>query len=96
MTEQRDAYVEKLKLKLDEWNTRIDQFQAKADQVKPDLKAEYQNQIQNLKAKRDKVQEKLNELSEASKGAWEDLKAGAECAWGELTEAVKLATSRYK
>lgn len=96
MTEKRDAYVEKMKIKLDEWNTKIDALQAKADQVKPDMKAEYQSQLQNLKEKRDKAQEKLKELRETSKSAWEDLKAGAECAWEDLAKAVKAATSRYR
>jgi len=96
MTEKRDAYVEKLKIKLDEWNARIDLLQAKADQVKPDLKAEYQKQIQNMKEKRSRAEEKLDELRQASKGAWEDMKIGAERAWDELAEAVKAATSRYR
>lgn len=96
MSEKRDEYVEKLKAKLDEWNTKIDALQAKADHVKPDMKAEYQSQLRNIKAKRDKAQGKLNELRETSKNAWEDLKAGAESAWEDLAEAVRSATSRYK
>ncbi len=96
MTEKRDEYVEKLKIKLDEWNAKIDQLQAKADQVKPDLKTEYQKQILNLKEKRARAEEKLDELGKASKSAWEDLKAGAETAWEDLAQAVKAATSRYR
>ena len=96
MTEKRDAYVEKMKIKLDEWNTKIDALQAKADQVKPELKAEYQNQLNKLKEKRVVAEEKLKGLREPSKSAWEDLKTGAESAWEDLAAAIKSATSRYR
>ncbi len=38
MGEKRDAYVQKLKGKLDEWNTEIDKLQAKSEQIKADAK----------------------------------------------------------
>ncbi len=34
MGEQRDAYVEKFKVKLDEWNSEIDALQAKAEKAR--------------------------------------------------------------
>ena len=41
MTEKRDAYVQKLKAKMDEWNAEIDKLAAKADQADAETKIKY-------------------------------------------------------
>jgi hypothetical protein len=52
MSEKRDAYVAKMKARLDKWNVKIDTLEAAGQKVKADSKTEYDNQIKNLKAKR--------------------------------------------
>jgi peptidoglycan hydrolase CwlO-like protein len=55
----KDAYVQKLHAKLDEWNAEIDKLKAKADKAEADSRVEYQKQIENLKQKREKAQKSL-------------------------------------
>jgi len=43
---------------------------------------EYREQIKNWKQKRQEAEKKPTELRSAGEGAWEDLKAGAQLAWG--------------
>ena len=38
----KDAYVQKLHAKLDEWNAEIDKLKAKADKAEADSRVEYQ------------------------------------------------------
>jgi len=73
MSTKRDAYVEKLKAQLDEWNTDIDKLAAKAAHAEVNAKIEYQNQLDDLRAKRDDVRDKLLAVQQAGDGAWEDL-----------------------
>jgi hypothetical protein len=47
----RDAYVRKLKAKLDEWNAEIDKLQAKAELAEAEAKIEYEKQLADLRAK---------------------------------------------
>jgi len=96
MTEKRDAYVQKLKAKMDEWNAEIDKIEAKADQAEAESKIEYEKQLEDLRAKRKDVEDKMAELQQAGDGAWEDLKAGIESAWDSLGNALKSAASRFK
>jgi uncharacterized coiled-coil DUF342 family protein len=96
MTEKRDAYVQKLRAKLDEWNAEIDKLAAKADQAEAEAKIEYYRQVEDLRAKRKDVEDKMAELQQAADGAWEDLKAGIESAWDSLGNALKSAASRFK
>ncbi|MFZ7110071.1 MAG: coiled coil domain-containing protein [Desulfatiglandales bacterium] len=96
MTEKRDAYVKKLKAKMDEWNAEIDKIEAQADQAEAEAKIEYYRQVEDLRAKRRDVEDKMAELQKAGDGAWEDLKAGIESAWDSLGNALKSAASRFK
>lgn len=96
MSEKRDAYLQNLKAKMDEWNAEIDKIEAKADQAEAESKIEYEKQLEDLRAKRKDVEEKMAELQQAGDGAWEDLKAGIEIAWDSLGNALKSAASRFK
>jgi len=92
----RDAYVQKMQAKLDEWNAEIDKLQAKAAQAEAESRLEYQKQINNLREKRQEAEKKLAQVREAGGGAWEDLKAGAQLAWDAMEAALKSARSRFK
>jgi uncharacterized coiled-coil DUF342 family protein len=88
----RDAYVEKLKSQLDEWNADIDKLQAKADQAEAETRIEYQKKLEDLRAKRKDVEEKIVQLQNAGDSAWEDLKQGIENSW----EILKVSFTRSK
>jgi predicted nucleic acid-binding Zn-ribbon protein len=91
----KDAYVQRMHAKLDEWNAEIDKLKAKADKAEAESRLEYQKEIEILKERRKDAEEKLTEVSQAGEGAWEDLKAGIQSAWDSMEEAIKSARSRF-
>jgi uncharacterized coiled-coil DUF342 family protein len=93
---RRDAYVQQLKAKMDEWNAEIDKLKAKADQAKAGSKIEYQKQMEDLREKRNKFQNRITEIEQAGEGAWEDLKQGVESSWEALKLSLSKAKSRFK
>ena len=48
---ERDAYVEKMKAKLDEWNAEIDRLEAKARGAEADARLRYNKQIESLRTR---------------------------------------------
>jgi predicted nuclease with TOPRIM domain len=96
MTEKRDAYVQKLKAKLDEWNAEIDMLAAKADQAEAEAKIGYDRRLEDLCAKRTELEEKIAELQQSSEGAWEDLKQGLENSWDILKASFSRAKSGFE
>ena len=92
----RDAFAQKMKAKLDEWNAEIDRLSAKADAAQADTKLEYNKQVEALKKQREDALQRLNELQSASEGAWEDMRAGVDASWDKMTDALKSAASRFK
>lgn len=96
MSEERDAYVQKLKAKLDEWNAEIDILAAKAEQAEAEAKIEYHKRLEDLRAKRGELEEKIAELQQAGEGAWEDLKQGLENSWDILKISFSRAKSEFE
>jgi len=93
---EKDAYVQKMQAKLDEWNAEIDKLKAKAAQAEADSRIEYQKQIQDLQERRQGAENKLAQVRQAGEGAWQDLKTGAQSAWDAMEDALKSARSRFK
>jgi uncharacterized coiled-coil DUF342 family protein len=96
MFDSKEAYLEKLKAKLDEWNAQIDKLKAKAAQSKADAKIEIEKRVGDLETRRQEVENKIQQLVQASGSAWKDLKGGVQRAWDKLDEAVKSATAKFK
>jgi DNA repair exonuclease SbcCD ATPase subunit len=58
--------------------------------------AEAKKLINELKARRKVLKEKVSEFKHASGGAWGDVKTGATRAWEELRPALRNAISKFK
>lgn len=92
----RDEYVRKMHSLLDKGNAEIDALESKLEHVEAGARDAYQKQIATLRARQDEARAKLESLRNASEGAWQDLKAGVELAWGAIGEAIDSAKSRIK
>ncbi|HUX21560.1 MAG TPA: hypothetical protein VMW69_09995 [Spirochaetia bacterium] len=95
MSEKRDAYVEKLKAKIDGWNGKIDELEARARKAGADTKAEFRNRIGSAKEKRDEIIGKIDAVQQAGEGAWKELKGGVKRSWRELDKAVRSAAANF-
>ena len=95
MGKERDAYVEKLKEQMDEWNAEIDKLQARADEAQTDARAAYLQHLAQLQSKRQVLKEKMTELHQAAESAWEDVKKGVDRAQKILGESIQSAKSRF-
>lgn len=92
----REAYLEKFKANLDEWNAELNRLQAKANEADADMKIKYEEKISSLQDRMDEARKKAAEIQDANGNAWEDLKQGAEDAWNRLREAMEDARSDLK
>jgi len=91
----RDAYVQKLKAKLDEWNATLEKLQAQAAQTEAESKIEYEKQLAGLRTKVKDVEKKISEFEQAGESAWEDLKQGLENSWEILKAGFSKAKSEF-
>ena len=96
MSEKRDAYVAKMKSKLDKWNGEIGKLETKINQAGAETREGLHVQIVGLQAKRAEVSTKLESLRHAGDDAWRDLRGGVETSWKSLEKAVHTATGNFK
>ncbi|MBK7711460.1 MAG: hypothetical protein IPN67_15775 [Bacteroidales bacterium] len=94
--ENRKDYIDKMAARLKEWDTEIQKFEAKAETAKADVKASYNQQINELRLKKEEAQLKLKKIQDAGEDAWEELKDGAEKSWDIFEDAVKSAWGKLK
>jgi DNA-binding transcriptional regulator GbsR (MarR family) len=93
--EQMQAFREKAEARLAEYEQDIDQLQAKAEKLEGDAKAKAEQQLTELRQKRDAVSEKLKELGTSSANAWEQIKSGIDAALEDLGNAYKKAAAEF-
>lgn len=92
----RDAYVEKMKATLNEWNAELSKLEAQAASAQADAKLRYEKQMKALREQREEARAKLRELESASDAAWQDMQRGYEAAWSSMTRAWSDAMKRFK
>ena len=92
----RNEYVEQLKKNLDEWNSEIGKWEAKAKVARTDLRIDYEMQLEALRRHREEATAKLKELQASGEEAWKELRGGADAAWAAMREAIDKATSHFQ
>ena len=96
MLENKEAYLEKLKAKLDEWTAEIDRLKAKAAESNIDLRNEIETRVGDLEGRRQKVEHRMQQLQEFSEKSQEDIMDLLQRAWDDLSYAVQAAKKKFK
>lgn len=94
--EKRTAYVEKLSAQMVEWDNQIDRLKDKAKSATTGSNTDYSQALADLQMKRDEAAQKLQAISTAGDGEWEDMKAGTEQVWGEVGSILRDAVMKIK
>jgi hypothetical protein len=94
--ETRKDYIDRMAARLREWDTDLQKLEAKAEVAKADVKASYNQQIKELRLKKEEAQQKLKMIQDAGEDGWEELKEGAEKSWNLFEDSVKKAWGKFK
>jgi len=92
----KDAYLEKFKAKLDEWNAELEILEAKAKGASADAKIRYEEDASTFRKRLHAARERAKEMKAANENAWDDLRQGVEDAWKEVKDALERAKSEFK
>ena len=92
----RDAYVQKMKEQLDQWNAEAAKWEAKAKEAQASMKSEYEKQLNLLNSRRDEAMYQLKLLQGASTDAWQDMMKGTDQAVKSMQEAFYRARSHFE
>lgn len=74
----REEYTAKIKLQLDEFNTKLDELQAKSKETQADVRVKYEAEMAKLRHQSELAVAKLEELKAAGEDSWEKIVAEME------------------
>ncbi|MBK7000086.1 MAG: hypothetical protein IPH35_08980 [Rhodoferax sp.] len=74
----RDAYVEKMKIQLDELNENMNKLETKAQEVKDDVRHAYQEEMRKLRHESKLAGAKFDELKVSTEETWDAMVAEME------------------
>ncbi len=94
--QDRQAYIEKLKAQMDQWDAEIDKLEAKAREAQADQRIRYEEAVQDMHQRRDEAQKMLKRVQEASAASWKDLRTGFDAAWSDVSKAMDRAMARWR
>lgn len=86
-TDSRQAYIEKVKAQLNQYDAQLAEMKAKADQLAASAQVEYHSLMAEALVKRDAMQAQLTKLQQSSESAWEEIQTGLEKAQSRLEKA---------
>ena len=92
----RDEYVAKLKLQIDQWNAEAAKWEAKARQAQAGMQVEYERQLAQFRTRRDEAMNEVRRLQNASADAWKDMMQGADAAFKSMQAAFEKARSEFQ
>jgi ElaB/YqjD/DUF883 family membrane-anchored ribosome-binding protein len=94
--EKKKAYQDRFQARIDEWEAKLEQLGARARKAEADLRLKLQDEESDLRKHLDEARDRLRELKAASGDGWEEIRAGADRLWTDLRAAWERAGSREK
>ena len=88
--------VQSIKEKITSINHDIDDFQKKAEKLPGEINSEVTVIINDLKARRSNLEEKIKNIKETTDSAYQDVQVGVQMAWEDLRSAYDSAKERFK
>lgn len=93
---EKDKVVRRLHRQIDRASRRIDDFKLQTHLAKADAKAAFDERVESLEKKRNKLKDEIDHLHQSTSNAWEDLADGCKKSWTELKTSLRNAIAEYR
>lgn len=91
----RDVYIAKMKLQLDELNANMSRLEANAAEAKEDTREKYKEEMAKLRHQSDLALAKLNDLKSTSEDTWESMVTEMEKVRDAFTHSFHYFKSQF-
>jgi predicted nucleic acid-binding Zn-ribbon protein len=80
----REDYLSQLQDRLDEWHAEIETLKQDVVRVRPEIRADLEKRIVDLRKQCDAASQKITEIRTAKDSGWESLRDGTDRMWQGL------------
>ena len=91
----REEYIDKLAARLKKWDTEISNLEEKAKNAKTDVKAKYTEKADELRTRKESIQQKARDFREANEEALGSVKKSIEDSLTNLTKAINDTFAKF-
>ena len=91
-----EATKDKVKAQFDKLSAEVDKLKAEAEEISADQRMKFYDYVETLNEKRDDLKGRVDELSDASDAALDEIQTGMKDAWQRIAIAKKAAEARFK
>ncbi len=93
---KREQYIDKMTVKLKEWDKEIEKLEQKAVNAQDNMKHKYNEQVSELRERMSNTRKKLDDISNAGSDSFKVLKKGFEASFKILRDSIKKAAKNFK
>jgi hypothetical protein len=92
----KDEYFAKMTSQFRRWDAELGMLAGKGEQVSDAARAQYDEQLNAMRASRKAAFQRLQDIRTAHESGWRAMQAGLDDAWRSMKLALERATSQYK
>ena len=92
----REDYQALMEKQLNAWKAQTESFKATAEKIEEHTKAQFEKNLETLRAKQAEAWEYFHKLKGANETAWAQFKAHMDKAGAEVKDAVERMTTKFK
>ena len=91
----REEYIDNLAARLKKWDAEIQKLEDKAEKAKTDVKAKYTEKADELRAKKESIQQKIKDFHDTNEETFGSIKDGIEDSLTRLTRAINDTFAKF-
>ena len=91
----REEYIDKLAVRLKKWDAKIRKLEEKAENAKTDVKAKYTEKADELRAKKESIQQKARDFRNTNEETFSSIKDGIEDSLTKLINAINDTFKKF-
>ena len=92
----RQAYADKLRARLKQYDAEISKLRAQIDELHADARIEHDARLRELRTQFELARERMQELERRTGAAWEEAKTGLDLAREALEQGIQDAARRLR
>ena len=93
--QEEDIYKEKIAAQVQQQRAEIERLKAKIKEMKTDVSAAYQENLDLLEKQQVELEEVFEQLVDSSGEAWHDVKSGFLTAWEKVSDSLEKAKNNF-
>lgn len=89
MKSKREKYIDKLSKQLKKWEQELTELEEKSGKKVEEMKGTLAKNMENFRARRDQLKEKVQRLEQAGEEAFKEIRTDTEKLWNDAQNALQ-------